>query len=338
MLSLCATRTNERAEEWVQTTDRIDPGAMRCHTAVSFRVALVLFGLVAWSGAAGSQELQPRRWSHLPTGTNFLGGGYGYTDGDLSFDPALRIEDAEVETHTLAMQYIRTFEAFGRSARIDLAAAYQEGTWKGLLDGEPARVDRHGWADPSVRVAVNLFGAPPLKGKEFAEHRASIETETETIVGAAVSVQVPLGEYMDDKLINLGTNRFTIRPQLGVLHDRGKWSLELTGATWFYTDNDDFFGDTRREQDPLLTIQGHAVYTFRPGLWLAGGVAYGGGGESTIDGDRKDDEISNLVFGGSLGIPLHPRFGLKVSYLGTRTQNDTGLDSDSLLLGTSLIW
>jgi hypothetical protein len=44
------------------------------------------------------------------------------------------------------------------------------------------------------------------------------------------------------------------------------------------------------------------------------------------------------VFGGSLGIPLHPRFGLKVSYLGTRTQNDTGLDSDSLLLGTSLIW
>ena len=29
------------------------------------------------------------------------------------------------------------------------------------------------------------------------------------------------GEYLDDKLINLGANRFAIRPQSGVVHTRG---------------------------------------------------------------------------------------------------------------------
>ena len=32
-----------------------------------------------------TQELQPRRWSHLPTGTHFAGVGYAYTTGDINF-------------------------------------------------------------------------------------------------------------------------------------------------------------------------------------------------------------------------------------------------------------
>ncbi|MGH0033293.1 MAG: transporter [Myxococcota bacterium] len=303
------------------------------------RIRRVLAAAVwVWSVAAGAQELEPRRWSHLPTGSNFLGGGYSYTEGDLLFNPVSRIEDAEVTVDSLGMSFIRTFEAFGHSARVDLMAAYQEGKWEGLLAGVPAETERHGWADPIVRLSVNLLGAPPLSGDEFVAYRKRVAEGSETIVGAAVAVQVPLGEYEDDKLINLGANRFAVRPQLGVVHNRGRWGFELTGGSWFYTDNDDFFGGQRLEKDPLLTVQAHAVYTFFPGLWISGGVAYGWGGESTIEGDRQDDETSNLVFGGSLGIPLHRRFGMKVGYVGTRTQNDTGLDSDSLVLAASVFW
>jgi len=177
--------------------------------------------------------------------TNFHGGGYAFTNGDLSLDPVLKIEDATFEMHTVALKYIRTFELLGRSARVDLAGAYQDGTWKGTLDGVAARAERKGWADPVMRFAVNLYGAPPLEGQEFASYRA--EQERETIVGAGLAVHVPLGEYFDDKLINLGSNRFTIRPQLGVVHNRGKWGFELTGSAWIYTDNDDFFGGKKLE-------------------------------------------------------------------------------------------
>jgi hypothetical protein len=38
-------------------------------------------------------------------------------------------------------------------------------------------------------------------------------------------VQLPTGEYFDDRLINLGTNRFMFRPQIGVQHQRRNWTL-----------------------------------------------------------------------------------------------------------------
>ncbi len=310
---------------------RIAPRVFGIARAVLFSTALL--GL---SGPACAQELEPRRWSHLPTGANFSAMAYVYTKGDVFFNPILKIEDADVEMHTTVFKYIRTFAVAGKSARIDLAAAYQDGTWKGLLDGERARADRRGWADPIVRFAINLFGAPALKGKEFAAYRTA--TETETIVGAAIAVQLPLGEYFDDKLINLGRNRFTFRPQIGMVHNRGRWGWELTASTWFFTDNDDFFGNTERKQDPLPTIQGHVVYTFRPGLWVTGGLGYGYGGESTIDGDKKDDTIDNIAFSAALGVPINRRLGVKLGYLGMRTQNNTGRDLDNLTLAMSVLW
>ena len=108
---------------------------------------LALLLLVASASVAGAQELEPRRWNHLPTGTNFHGAGYVYSEGDLSFDPVLQIEDATVDLHTLALKYIRTFEVLGFSSRVDVAGAYQDGTWKGRPADVPARVERNGWAD-----------------------------------------------------------------------------------------------------------------------------------------------------------------------------------------------
>ena len=158
-----------------------------------------------------SQELVPRRWSHLPTSTNFATAGYAFTQADITFDPVLRIEDAELEMHTFAVSYIRTFELFEKSARVEFKLPLQDGRWTGLLNGEPAAVHRRGMADPIMRLAVNIIGAPPLKGEEFAQYRATINQET--IVGVGLVVHLPLGQCYEDKLLNLGSNRFTIRPR-----------------------------------------------------------------------------------------------------------------------------
>jgi hypothetical protein len=94
---------------------------------------------------------------------------------------------------TAALKYIRTFECFGKSARFDLVQAYQDGEWTGLLDGAPASVQREGFADTTLRFAINLFGAPPLEGEEFAQFRAGLDCET--IIGAGLIVALPTGEY-----------------------------------------------------------------------------------------------------------------------------------------------
>ncbi len=283
-----------------------------------------------------AQELDPRRWSHLPTGANFAGAGYAYTEADISFDPVFRIENAEMELHTWAVKYIRTFELFQKSARIDLLQGYQKGHWKGLVDGVPTSVRRSGLADSVLRFAINLYGAPPLKGEEFAAYRAKVDVET--IFGMALVVQLPTGEYMDDKLINLGTNRYTFRPQLGVVHNRGKWSMELTGAVYIYTDNNDFFNGNKREQDPLYTLQTHLVYTFRPGLWAAAGAGYAYGGESTVNGEEKNDRKENIGWAFSFGYPITRQLGVKVAYLGIRSQESTGQDSDSIVVALAVFW
>lgn len=236
----------------------------------------------------------------------------------------------------LAAKYIRTFDLFGKSARIDLTQGYQKGRWAGLLDGASASTTRSGWTDTIARFAMNIYGAPPLRGKDFASYRVS--REAETIVGVGLAVHLPTGEYMSERLINLGSNRFTFRPQIGLVHNRGNWSMELTGSAWIFTDNDDFFGGNTVEQDPLLTLAGHLIYTFRPGFWAGVSGGYGYGAESTVNGVNKDDHKENVAWALSAGYPLSREWGVKIAYLGTRKLETNGLDGDTISFAVSYLW
>jgi hypothetical protein len=298
-------------------------------------LATLLGGVAALS--CDAQELEPRRWGHLPIGSNFAGTGYAYTTGDIAFNPLLRIEDAELDLHTGAFRYIRAFELLERTMRFDFVQGYKQARWQGLLNGQAATVSRSGITDTFLRLSTYLIGAPPLEGEEFQAYRKSV-AGSETIIGAAISVQLPTGHYLDDKLLNLGFNRFTIRPQLGVVHNRGPWSMELTGSAWIFTDNDDFFGGKYLEQDPLFTAQAHVVYTFRPGLWIGTGIAYGGGVQSTVDGFQNDDRRGNLLWGINAGYPITPKFGVKIGYIGLRAQERVGANLDTVIAGFSYAW
>jgi len=269
-------------------------------------------------------------------GSHIAGTGYAHTNGDIDFNPVLLIEDAAVELHTFVIKYVQPFEVMGKSARIDLVQAYHEGKWEGLLDGVPSSTRRSGLSDSVVRFSVNLLGAPPLKRKDYVSYRAS--KSRETIIGTGLAIHLPTGNYYDDKLINLGSNRITIRPQLGVVHTWGNWSMELTGVVWFFMDNDDFYGGSRLENDPFYTIQGHLIHTFKSKLWMGAGIAYGFGKESTLDGRAVHDKTKNLLYALSMGYPISARLGASISYIATRTQTNLGGDTDSIVGSVSWVW
>lgn len=96
------------------------------------------------------------------------------------------------------MAYQHTFALLGRSARIDLRQPWKQATWEGLLAGAPAEVEREGWDDSTIRFSMLVLGGPPLAGAEYAAYRAAARDET--IVGLALAVDLPTGEYMSDKL------------------------------------------------------------------------------------------------------------------------------------------
>jgi len=283
-----------------------------------------------------AQELEPRRWTHLPTGFHVAGAGFAYTEADIAFSPVLELEDVEMELNTYAFKYVGTFALLNKSARIDISQAYQQGRWEGLLQGEPASTERDGWSDTVVRFSMLLRGAPPLKGKQFAEYRS--KQGNETLIGAGLAIQLPTGEYSEDRLINLGGNRFVFRPQLGIVHRRSKWSYELTGSSWIYTKDDNFYGDNELENGPLFTLQGHVVYSIKKGVWMAGGAGYGYGAESELNGVEKSDEKENLAYGVSLGCALTRTLSCKIGYIGSQTQADTGTDTDSAVFSLSSHW
>jgi len=300
--------------------------------------SLAPLALIFWliSMPCRGQDIEPRRWSHLPSAINFAGGAFVYTTGEIFLDPTLRIEDAEFDLRTAAGKYIRSFELLGKSARVDFTQPYQRGTWTGLLNGERATVKRDGWGDTTVRLAVNLVGAPPLKGREFAEYRA--RTKRETIVGAGLIVQLPTGQYFKDKLINLSSNRITFRPQIGIVHNHGKWSEEITAAFWFFTDNDAFFNGSRLKQEPSIGLDAHLIYTFRPGLWVSASLGYLGWGETSVNGVSSNNSQTSFGWGMSAGIPISRSVGVKIAYIGTRTGVGTGLDADNLTCAFSVMW
>jgi hypothetical protein len=281
---------------------------------------------------AAAQELEPRRWSHLPVGANFAGVGYVYTDSDIFFNPTMDIEDATGDLHTAVFSYVRALDVFGKSGRIDVLVPYTNGRWEGLLEGEPASTRRSGFNDPRIRFAVNLLGSPAQRGEEFRQYKVN------TIVGAAIEITAPLGEYQDDKLINLGQNRWRIRPQLGVLHNWDKWAAEVTSSVFLYTDNDDFSGDSKLEQDPIYALQGHLIYTFRPGLWVSWSAAYGAGGQATIDGEKAGERVGKYLWAASFGYPIDRRQGFKFTFLRGETTKDTGDDFNRLLVAYSVMW
>ena len=289
---------------------------------------LVLFG------KANGQDIEPRRWTPLPHGVSVIGAGYGYTDGEIFLDPVLRIEDAEFVGHTASMSYIRSFSIADRSARVDVLLPWQNFRWQGLLDGQPAETGRVGLADPRIRLSVILAGAPSLPADELKEYMGS--RPVNTVFGAALSVTVPWGDYLEDKLLNLGQNRVTLRPQLGVVHTRGPWSYELTGSTFIFGENDDFFDGSKLEQDPLYAVQAHVIRVIKPGIWASLSAGYGWAGRSELNGQLRDDDKGNFLGAFSFGFPVGSRQGLKVAYIRGETGVETGADSDTLAIVWSL--
>jgi hypothetical protein len=276
-----------------------------------FRIALAGTAALLISGAsreAFSQELEPRAYSPSPLGANFLGFTYLRSTGGVAVDPALPLKNIDAEVNTGTLSYVRTFGLFGRSASLGFLLPYSQADVSGDVFEQQQEVTRTGLSDPRLRLAVNLFGGPALNREEFAARKPT------TSLGASLTVVAPFGKYDSSRLINLGSNRWAFKPEIGVYQPLGPWSLELYGGAWFHTDNDNFFRGARREQDPIATLQAHVGYTFRPGLWLAADATYYAGGQSTVNGVRNDDRQANTRVGLTLSVPVGQGHSLKLNW------------------------
>jgi len=267
--------------------------------------AIGVFFLFASSISA--QELIPAAYTPAPYGINLLSLATTYNSGDLAFDPSGPIEDASAKIFSSTLGYARTLKIAGRSANIGVVVPYVLGDLEGLYLGEQAYAERSGLGDLALRGAVNLYGAPAMSPKKFGTFKPR------TMIGASLVVRAPTGQYDTSKLINIGTNRWAFKPEVGIVHVMGRWAIDAYVGGWFFTDNTDFYGGLTREQAPMLSTQFHVRYLFKPGLWAAVDGNFWNGGQTTVDGAVNDDKQRNSRVGLTVSIKVGRSQSLRVA-------------------------
>lgn len=262
--------------------------------------------MVLAMGSAGAQQLEPRSFTNVPVGMNFLVAGYSYSTGGLSANPALPLTNPQLTIHAPFIGYARAIDVWGRSGKID--AIFSEACLSGSAEanGVPKTRDVCGSLDPAVRLSVNLYGAPALTPKEFAGYHQDL------IVGASLQVAAPLGQYDPSRLVNLGANRWAFRPEIGISKAFDPLTVEVSLGASIYTTNDNFFGGRTREQDPIYSTQIHLIYQLPRGVWVALDGTYYTGGRTTVNGVKSDDGLSNSRAGLTVAFPVDRHHSIKV--------------------------
>ena len=277
-----------------------------------------------------AQSIEPRSYSNAPVGVNFLIGGYAYTRGGVSFD-TLPITDPKLTTSSAVVGYARALDLWGSSGKFDVIVPYTLLSGSAIYQGDPVRRDVDGFADPLLRVSVNFFGAPALKLPEFRSYRQDL------VVGASLQVSVPAGQYDETKLINLGTNRWFFKPEIGVSKALGPWTLEAKTAVTLFTTNNDFFNGNKRLQDPLYSLQAHAIYNFSSGVWGSVDATYFAGGRTTLNGVLQVDRQQNWRMGATLAFPVGLYNSIKL-YASKGVSARTGNSFDLLGIAWQYRW
>jgi hypothetical protein len=257
-----------------------------------------------------AQDLDPRAYAWIPVGVSVLGLGYGYTYGGVVTDPTIPVSDINAHISTLSLGVAHIFSMFHKTTQISVNLPWNWATVTGSVQETAQRITRSGLGDMRIRYSILLMGGPAATPAEI------VKTPPRTILGASLYIIAPTGQYLYGKLINLGTNRWSFKPELALSQPAGdRWLFDVYAGVWFFTANNSFYpGNSVRTQDPLTAFQAHVSYNVTPRLWAAINYTYYIGGTSTVNDIVNNDRQENSRIGGTLVLPVGKRNSVKIAY------------------------
>jgi len=300
-----------------------------CKLKFSSLYFLIIFLFTLLDSTA--QELEPRAYSNVPVGLNFFIAGYSYQTGGVLFDPAIPLENAEIKTHSSLFAYARSIKVGRMSGKVDAIVPYAWLAGSADFMGTQGSREVAGLADPRVRMSVIFIGGPALPISGFKDYKQNF------VMGASMQVYFPIGQYDPEKLVNLGTNRFTFKPEIGISKTIKQLILELALAGQFYTVNNNYYNGQTMSQNPIGSVQGHINYNFRGGIWAAFDGTIYWGGKTTIEGVEGNNLQQNSRLGFTFALPLDMHHSLKLN-LSTGVSTRTGSDFDAVTLAWQYRW
>jgi hypothetical protein len=252
-----------------------------------------------------AQFTDPRTYDNTPVGVNQLELAYAYARSNASIDTSLIVAGAKFNLNQGTIEYTRDFSFFHRLAWVEASVPLAG------LDGSVTGTNIHGSTtgagDSSYELAMLLKGGPALSVAQFESY-----TPTST-VGVSLTVTAPTGLYHADKILNLGSNRWSFKPEIALSHPFGpkqKWEFDAYANAYFYTNNTSYHGVEILRQQALPGFEGHISYSFTSNLWVSLDTRYSFRGDTFVNGMNQNNAQQNFMLGSEVNVSLHPQNSL----------------------------
>ena len=298
---------------------------------IKFKISCCAACFLLLSGKLFTQDLDPWVYGNLPVKMNSVACSYALAEGNILSDPSAPIQDFQTTTHKIVAGYLRTMDIFGKLGRLQVIVPFSFMSGTAKINGYDTAGTRKGFDDVRVRIGLNILGSPPILPQNFRTYRQ------EFIFGASLVISMPLGLYYPEKIVNLGSNRWGFKPEIGASLRVGQFFCEVYTGIKFSTTNKEFIVNKTLKQAPLYSLQTHISHTFNNNIRAALSGTYINGGQTSINDNKQNDYIRHLRGGISVGYSITP-FHLVVLQANTTITTNASLDYRSLVLSYSYTW
>ena len=266
--------------------------------AIALTLAMRLFLAIAAIAISSfprplcGQFTDPRTYTPGPVDVNDLEFDYTHARQNASIDTSLVVGSENLELNKGDLSYTHNFGLLGHFAWANATVPYA--SLSGYISESNISGSSTGFGDSSFELAGLLRGGEALSAAELARH------ERTTSVGVSLTVSVPTGEYNPDKVLNLGTHRWSFKPEVGIAYPFGpeqKWEVDGYVNALFFTDNTAYRGIEVLRQEPLPGLEAHISYTFTPSFWASLDTRYAFRGQTSVDGVAQNNSQENLIVG-----------------------------------------
>jgi hypothetical protein len=255
-------------------------------------LAITVITISSFPRPLHAQFTDPRTYTPGLVGVNDLEFDYTYARQNASIDTSLVVGSENLELNKGDISYTHNFDFLGHFAWVNATIPFA--SLSGYIAETNLSGSSTGFGDSSFELAGVLKGGRVLSAAELATH------ERTTSVGISLTVTVPTGEYNADKVLNLGTHRWSFKPEIGVAYPFGpeqRWQLDGYVNASFFTDNTAYRGVEVLRQETLPGVEAHISYTFGHTFWASLDTRYAFRGQTSIDGLAQNNPQENLIVG-----------------------------------------
>jgi hypothetical protein len=292
--------------------------------------ALLAAGGVLAAAPGQAQMYGPRQFWPAPVGTDVFTLNGIYTSSNTVVDTNIVYPNLDIDTVVLAPSYSRFFGLGDKLVQATLAVPY---AWADVKVSESRtglnlNPQRQGLADAYAHLTFGVLNAPALSPKEYAAFMGR-ENPGVVIMGLA-GMFAPTGAYDTDRVVNIGTNRWTFRAgvpitaRLSNTWAPGKTTtLEVLPTIDIFTPNNDpsspefnfqvrglplgkalssrLPAPSQTTQDPLAALEVHLTHDLNKRLWVSLDSYSKVGGGTSADGQFNDNQQLWTALGATVG-------------------------------------